>query len=331
MSFHHSLLLASAALTLTYPIAASACACGCGIFDVGAGTVTPVASDSGFSAWLRYDTMDQTRNHERGADAPASDNSDKRIQTSFFTIGGEYMVSRKWTVMAELPIVRRNFSTTAVDSGGKGLIETVPLTALGDGVIQITYSGFSPDMGTGVSFGVKLPTGRSTSPLDRYGNAPYDRDTLPGTGSTDLQVGGYHVGGMAPQLNWFGQVQYRFAVASRDGYRPGNDLNGALGLSYDLVDRGSGSRFGIAPTLQLLGSLRAHDTGANADPLNSGYKRLMIAPGGKLQLSRKLSVFGDVEVPVAQYTNAARSPMIEGKAGQLVAPVLINFQVNYGF
>ncbi len=323
------LLVASAVLALIAPAAAGACACGCGIFDVGDGTVTPVASDTGLSVWLRYDYMDQNRNFARGADAPASDNTDKRIATSFFTVGAEYMINRKWTVMAELPLSRRDFTTIGADANGHDVIETVPFTALGDGVIQLTYSGFAPDMATGISFGVKLPTGRYTSPRDRYGNRPYDRDTLLGTGSTDLQVGGYHVGAVASRLNWFAQAQYRFAVATRGGYRPGNELDAALGLSYDLA--AGGRSLGIAPALQLLGSVRAHDTGMNADPLNSGYRRLLIAPGIKFQLSRKLSVYGDVALPLAQYANAASSLAIEGKSGQLVAPALFKMQVNYGF
>ena len=320
---------ALALITLTTaPTTAFACACGCGIFDVGDGTVMPVASDTGLSVWFRYDYMDQDQNHEHGSDAAAADNSDKRIETSFFTFGGEYMINRKWTVMAELPIFKRSFTTTGADSNGNPVVETVPLTALGEGVVQVMYTGFSPDLSTGLGIGVKLPTGRYTSPFDHYGGQPYDRDSLPGTGSTDLQVSGYHVGALASRLSWFAQAQYRFAVATRDGYRPGNELDGALGVSYDLS---GGHGLGIQPALQLLGSVRAHDTGPEADPLNSGYQRLIIAPGVKVQLTRKLSVYGDVEVPIAQYTNAARSVAIEGTSGQLVAPVAFKLQVNYGF
>ena len=319
------LLRATTVLAFLTPTAASACACGCGLFDVGNGTVTPVASDSGLSAWLRYDYVDQDRNHERGAAAPASDNTDKRIQTSFFTVGAEYMMSRKWTVMAELPFYKRSFKTV----GGDGTVEAVPLNDLGDAMIRLTYTGFSPKMNTGLSVAVKLPTGRDTSPPDRFGGQPYDRDTLPGTGSTDLQIGGYHVGLVARRLNWFTQAQYRFAVATSKGYRPGDEFDGGIGLSYDLADRGR--HVGIAPTLQLLGSLHARDAGPEADQLNSGYRRLLIAPGVKFQLTRKLSIYGDVELPVAQYVNAASSLAIEGKSGQLVAPVQLNVQVNYGF
>lgn len=331
MRYENFLCAAATALALGIPAEAMACACGCGLFDVGNGTVTPVASDSGLSVWLRYDYVDQNQNFRHGADAPASDNTDKRIETSFFTIGGEYMINRKWTVMAELPFYKRNFTTTGANANGDPVIQTVPLNDLGDAVIRLTYTGFAADMTTGLSVAIKLPTGRDTSPIDRYGDQPYDRDTLPGTGSTDLQFGGYHVGTVARRLSWFTQAQYRFAVATHDGYRPGGEFDAGLGLSYDLADRVPGKAIGIAPTLQLLGSWHAHDTGPQADALNTGYKRLLIAPGVKFQLSRKLSVYGDLEVPLAQYVNSARSVASEGTAGQLVAPLQVNLQVNYGF
>ncbi len=58
---------------------------------------------------------------------------------------------------------------------------------------------------------------------------------------------------------------------------------------------------------------------------------MLLAPGLRVQLTRKLSVYGDVEFPIAQYVNAAGSPGDEGTAGQLVAPVMFKMQVNYGF
>lgn len=289
----------------------------------------PVQSDSGLSAWFGIDHMDQNRNFEHGAPAPAADNSDKRIATDFYTFGLDYMVSRKWTIGADLPLIQRRFTTTAAaGANGPAIIETLPLTDLGDAEIQLLYTGFSADMSTGLGFAVKLPTGRDSSPLDRYGNRPYDRDTLPGSGSTDLKLSGYHLGTIAGRLGWFAQAQYRFAVTTRGGYRPGNEADGALGLTYAL-DAGHG--LAVQPSLQLLGSLRGHDTGSAADPLNSGYRRLLIAPGIGARLTRKLSIYGDVEIPIAQFVEAAASPAIEGTTGQLVAPVLFKLQLNYGF
>jgi hypothetical protein len=310
------------------PIQAMACACGCGIFDAGITSITPQDSDSGLSVFARFSTMDQDANRQQGHAATPDDNADKRIKTDFYTLGATYVIRHKWMIMAELPLYDRKFTTTGADAAGNPLIETVPLTAVGDAMLRVTYAGFSPAMTTGLGIGIKLPTGRIASPVDAFGGQPYDRDTMPGTGSTDLEVSGYHVGRVAGAAHWFVQAQYKFAVATRDHYRPGNEFNGGLGLAYDLP---AGQTI-FSPTLQLIGSLRDRDSGNNAAPLNSGYQRLLIAPGLRVQITRKLSVYGDVAFPIAQYVNAAGSIAAgDGSAGQLVAPALFKLQVNYGF
>ena len=193
------------------------------------------------------------------------------------------------------------------------------------------YTGFSPDMTTGLSFGVKLPTGNYVGPRGPLGGLEFDRDSAPGSGSTDLTIGAYHVDSLTRdnKLSYFSQARYQFAVATQGGYRPGNELDAAVGLSYDLGP--AGPLVKVAPSLALFDSYRQRDTGPAADPLNSGYERLLIAPGVKLRLSRKVDVYADVEVPLYQHVNSAPSVAIEGKSGQLVAPLLLKVQINYGF
>lgn len=316
-----------------FPRDADACACGCGVFDVGLGTLTSMPnSSSGVSVWFRYDYMDQDRNWERGAGASASENDDKMINTSFYTIGGEYQINSSWLVTAELPIFARSLTTTDDGTvfGPAGSIYTGRLTALGDMQIAATYTGFSPDQSSGLMFGVKLPTGNDTGPNGPLGGAEFDRDSLPGTGSTDVMVGGYHTGnfGRVDALSYFVDAKYQAAIMTRDDYRPGNELDAAAGLSYDLG--GAGPLDDVAGVFQFIDSWRVHDTGANADPLNSGYDRLLAAPGFTLQMN-KIRVFADVELPVYQYTRAASSPAIEGTSGQLVASALYKMQVAYDF
>lgn len=326
--FTRSTLASLALLAGFAPATAMACACGCGIFDAGVTSITPQDSDSGLSVFARFSTMDQNSNREFGHAAPPADNTDKRIKTDFYTLGASYVIHHKWMIMAELPLYRRKFATTTADATGHPVIETAPLTALGDALLRVTYTGFSPDMATGLGAAIKLPTGRTTSPTDLYGGLPYDRDTLPSTGSTDLELSGYHVGHLVGSARWFLQAQYRFSVATHDGYRPGNEFNGGLGLTYDLPT----GHLILSPTLQMLGSARATDTRDNAVSINSGYQRVLIAPGLRVQITRKLSVYGDIAFPIAQYVNASGTVAAGGgTAGQLVPPALFNPQVNYGF
>jgi hypothetical protein len=129
-------------------------------------------------------------------------------------------------------------------------------------------------------------------------------------------------------FSYFVQGRYQFAVMTRDQYRPGNELDAATGLTYDFGQVGILDK--TAALIQFIGSYRMHDTGDNADPLNSGYKRLLIAPGFDLQIEH-FRLYGDVEFPIYQYTNAAPSVAIEGTSGQLVASPLYKLEVAYAF
>jgi hypothetical protein len=209
-------------------------------------------------------------------------------------------------------------------------IYTGHIFAQGDLQLTGVYTGISPDLSTGVTFGVKLPTGDFTGPTGPAGGLEFDRDSLPGTGSTDLMLGGYHIGGLNADNSfaYFVQARYQFAVLTQDNYRPGNELDAAAGVTYDLGAFGRLTK--VAPVLQLLGSWRRHDDGTAADPLNSGYKRLLIAPGIQVRID-KVRLYADIEVPVYQYTNAASSLAIEGTSGQLVSPFNLKLQAAYDF
>lgn len=326
-------LRALPALLVFVPSAALACACGCGIFDVGAGVLSAMPnSESGVSVWFRYNYMDQNQNWAGSSSAPGAANNDKDLETSFYFLGGEYMINPSWTVMAEMPFYQRALTTTDDGTvfGAPGSIYTGRLFAPGDLELLATYTGFSPDLSSGLGAGVKLPTGDDTGPRGPLGGNEFDRDSLPGTGSTDLMVEGYHTGkfDFGQAVSWFAQGKYQFAVATQGSYRPGNELDAAFGATYDFGARGPFSD--VMPLLQLIGTWRERDQGANADPLNSGYKRAFIAPGFDVQF-QKFRLFADVELPIYQYTNAAASVAIEGKSGQLVANVLYGVQLAYDF
>jgi hypothetical protein len=321
-----------AGLLSLFPTALWACACGCGIFDVGAGTLMPTDAQSGLSAWFRYAYMDQNQNWEGSSKALAADNADKKISTNFYFVGAQYSVSPSWMVMAEQPVFSRSLTTTddGTVAGPAGSVYTGRIADLGDLQVSALYTGFAEDNSTGISFGFKLPTGNYTGPTGPLGGAEFDRDSLPGTGSTDVMFGGYHVGALnaAGSLLYFVQARYQIAFLDRDDYRPGNELDGAVGVTYDFGEQGPLSK--IAPILQLIGSDRARDSGANADPLNSGYRRLLVAPGLELRFNQ-LRLYADIELPIYQNTNAASSLAIEGTAGQLVASKLLKMQVAYDF
>jgi len=325
--------IATLVTAILAPAQALACACGCGVFDVGEGVLSAMPnSESGLSVWFRYDYMDQNQNWVHSSAAPAYLNGDKNIDTDFYFAGAEYQINPDWTVMAEMPFFHRSLTTTDDGTvfGAPGTVYTGYDTAPGDLQLLGMYTGFSPDLSNGLGFGVKLPTGDDTGPKGPLGGYEFDRDSLPGTGSTDLMFEGYHTGNVpiSPAVSWFLEGKYQFAVATHDSYRPGNELDAAVGLTYDFGQQGPFSD--VQPLVQMVNSWREHDQGLEADPLNSGYERILVAPGIQLQV-QKFRVFADVELPIYQYTNAASSLAIEGTEGQLIASALWGVQVAYDF
>ena len=157
------------------------CACGCSIFDVGTSSMFP--SGQGGMAFLQYAYQDQNRNWSGTSQGPAANNDDKEIQTDFVTFGLQYMFNWNWGLQVEVPYDFRYFKT--LDDAGN--VVSRNWSQLGDARIEGIYTGFSPEMSAGITFGVKLPTGSHTFDPDVV-----DRDTQIGTGSTDLLLGGFY-------------------------------------------------------------------------------------------------------------------------------------------
>lgn len=289
------------------PNSALACACGCGVFAVG--TASNFPTDEGKMVYLEYDFMNQNKNWSGTSAAPADANDDKAIRTSFYTAGFQYVSPEGWGAAIELPLWARAFKTTDEDSGE---IANFHQTDIGDMRIRGSWSGLSDDRTTGITFGLKLPTGN-------YDHPGFDRDTVIGSGSTDLLLGIYHVGTIDSDgvWNWFANAEVGLPVFTQDGYRPGAELAAVAGVSYNGWSIGAVK---IAPVLEAIQSYRQRDSGPASARPDSGYDRLLIAPGIQIDAD-----------PVRVYANVA-APLYENVNGnQLVAPVLFKLNVAYMF
>jgi hypothetical protein len=280
---------------------AHGCACGCNVFTVGARWTMPTAS--GFGAYLQYNYMDQSRNWGGWSSASPDANSDLEIRTHFYTLGARVMVDREWGIMAEAPVWNRYFKTTEDD----GNIVSATHTSFGDVRLMGMYTGLSEDMSTGIQLGVKLPTGSFHGSL-------LDRDTQIGTGTTDFLLGGYRMG-QGGNWGWYAQVMWQHAFNMRGGYRPGDSFDANVGLHYD----GFLPQLPIVPVVQVEGSFRGIDSGENAEPDNTGYGRVYVAPGVQIVLSGRVSLYGDVRIPVITHV----------RGNQLVAPALMNLTIGF--
>jgi hypothetical protein len=283
-----------------------ACACGCGVFEVGASALMP--THTGGFAFLEYSYMDQNQNWGGNKKTSDDNNPDKEIRNNFLTGGVQYMFDRSWGYMVEVPVTARHFETTDAN----GVVGGFDHGAVGDIRVRAVYTGFSSDMSTGLTFGLKLPTG----PFDQ---PDFDRDTQIGSGSTDLLLGGYHLGHIpgAGALIWFSEGQWNEPALTMGGYRPGAEIDASLGAYYDDWNAGG---FKIAPLAQVLGSWRWRDQGLAADPTDSGYERVLLSPGVEVSKGA-VRVYGDVEFPVYAFVNG----------NQLIAAELYKLNVGWSF
>ncbi|MGE5167121.1 MAG: hypothetical protein ACM3KT_00680 [Deltaproteobacteria bacterium] len=285
-----------AAFALCLPLRLWACACGCGVFEVGGADMLP--QGSGTQLFYQASYLDQTDNWSGTSRAPAADNEDQHIRTLYQSVGLRHMFNRDWGLSVDLPYDERHFAT--LDDG------TAQVTNHGQiGDIRITgmYTGFSGDMSSGLTFGLKLANGDWKVP-------GFDRDTQIGTGSTDLLLGGYHqfrFGGLDARWSGFTQVLLDTPLNTQGGYRPGTELDAAFGAYPDSWRLASGVE--LTPLLQMVGSLRRPDSGAAANAGDTGYSRLLAAPGLELRVKR-LRVFADIEAPLWQNV----------RGNQLIAP-----------
>jgi len=300
----------AAALT---PSRAGACACGCGIYEVGTANMMP--TNAGVMTFFDYDYQDQNRNWSGTSEAPAADNGDKDIRTSWYNFGYQDMLSRDWGVRLEIPFEDRHFVTTGGATGND--IVSLNFSGLGDIRLEGIYTGLSPDLSSGLLFGLKFPTGSYTN-NDAYGDV--DRDSQIGSGSTDILLGGYQRFSLGSDPDWggFSQALLDLPVLTQVQYRPGLELDVSVGAYYDGIRVG---RLTIAPMGQLKFSYRSQDNGANAsNPVASGFVRVLAAPGLELDL-HPFKVYADVELPLYYHFTG----------DQLVARSLFRINVSYMF
>jgi hypothetical protein len=302
-----SLLVTLFAITFLFTTrSAQACACGCGVFDVG--TLWNLPNGPGGMVYTEYNFSLQSHNWHNLGPSAAANNGDRIIQTSWLTAGVQYFFNNKWGVELQVPTANRLFVAGQDD----GTLSNTGWYTLGDIRLMGYYTGFSPDMSTGLQFGLKLPTGTWTEPN-------VDRDTQIGTGSTDILLGFYthHPFAKFSPWNWFAQSLLDLPVYGQGGYHPGVEVDSAAGVYYNGLKIG---RVQIQPIAQMLVSNRASDNGPAADPQDSGYQRVMLSPGIQIDI-HPIRIYADAELPV-----------INDVVGQqLISQCLVKVNVSYMF
>jgi len=293
----------TACVALLVPVSALACSsCGC--------TLSPDWENQGLSStpgWrvdLRYDYINQNQlRHGSGtasnadiatALANGSAAETEQITTNrYYTLGIDYSPDRAWGFNLQVPYVDRNHATL---SAGDSANTNSHTQSIGDIKLIARYQGFSPDGDTGLQFGLKLPTGKHDYSFSSGPGAgtPLDRSLQPGNGNTDLILGVYRYGTLNKNWDWFAQGLFQASIKTLHGYRPGNAVNLNTGVRYMAYDK-------IVPQLQINAQTRQRDTGANADPANTGGKLVYLSPGLTVTLNKSTKIYGFIQIPVYQY------------------------------
>lgn len=278
---------------------AQACStCGCTLnTDLGN---QGVQGGAGWRIDLRYDLVDQTQLRE-GSDSvsvpvPESYEVERRTRNAYYDFGLDYGFSRNWGVNLLVPFVGRYHST--YDAGDTRLSTSDYGPDLGDLRVVGRYTGFSPDMSSGVLFGFKLPTGGTDMRFDSGPDQGHfvDPTLQPGTGTTDALLGGYHFDDFGPSLGWFTQAMYQHSLDEHSSYKAGDTFNLNAGLRFYWSDS-------LIPQLQVNYQVRARDAGSQADPGNTGGRVVYLSPGLTFSLDSGWHGFIFVQAPVHEYVN----------------------------
>lgn len=192
----------------------------------------------------------------------------------------------------QVPLVSRDHSHVFNGVGGPEP-ESWNFTRLGDvsvlAHLRLDDAQSMHERAYGLIGGVKLPTG-SIKVRNSAGELA-ERSLQPGSGSTDVIAGGF-VSGRLAQASWHTQLNWQHAVSVRQDYQPGDRVGMDVGVAYPL---------GAVHALAQLNLLwRAQDTGANAEPADSGGQFAYFSPGVAVPLGRDAQIYGLVQLPLYQ-------------------------------
>ena len=205
----------------------------------------------------------------------------------------DYSINGNWGISVDVPLVSRKHSHFSLEESA---LEKWDFSALADVRVLGRYA-FAGDanMSWGLTFGAKLPTGKFDETNDD--NEAAERMLQPGTGTTDALLGAFYQHSKANSpWSWFGQVSLQQALESRDGYKPGKQIGVDVGTGYRLNDS-------VSALLQLNLQHRAHDSGANSEPDESGSEFAFLSPGVQVRLGISTQAYAFVQLPVYQHVN----------------------------
>ena len=268
--------------------------------------------DTGVRGDLRYEYIDldqpRTGTRDVGVGEIPRDHDEVETRNRNLVASFDFGLAHHWGLNLAIPYVDRYHLHIHHDvEGDGGERETWSFRGLGDASVRARYQAYEklddPDaiQSAGVVFGVKLPTGRIDVANAQGERA--ERTLQPGTGTTDLIVGGFWHSDYRTGHSLFTSATAQLPANERDGYKPGKRLQVDAGYRYAW-----GPQTGLL--LQVNYLAKGRDSGGNAEAEDSGQRVLYVSPGITYNVGSKAQLYAFVQVPLYQSVNGV----------QLVAP-----------
>ena len=263
-------------------------------------------TDEGMRADLHYEyiDLDQPRN---GRDEVAiggipRHHDEVETRNRNWVASFDWAMSPTWGVGVVLPYVDR-YHLHIHNHHGEQIPETWNFRGVGDMRVQAHHLAWQSEdaerpRSWGFNFGVKLPTGKHD--VANGDGEIAERTLQPGTGTTDALLGVYwHGAAPLEGWSWFSRAQVVLPLNSRDEYKPGKQLQLDAGMRY-----GWGASTGLM--LQANYIAKGRDSGAQAEPEDSGQRQLFLSPGISYNITRDAQLYAFVQVPIYQSVNGVQ-------------------------
>jgi len=300
--FYKSHLLAAAFATSAFALSTDAFACSsCGCTLNSDWSSQGISSGEGTRFDVRFDYFKQS-DYRNGTSSVSRSNIPVGTEVQDTTInrnlnlGLDHSFNQDWAINLLLPIFNRSHGTYGEDGDYPDPAALITSSSKGIGDLRVTgrYQGLSADRSSGITFGLKLPTGETNDTFND--GSPLDRGLQLGTGTTDLLLGGYYFGSINRDWDYFAQATVQIALNKHNDFRPGNGLNATAGVRYMGFES-------FIPQLQFNTRIEKRESGAEADVDNSGATLIYISPGVTVPINKTVQAFGFIQLPVYQHVN----------------------------
>ncbi len=301
-----TLFAVSAALAACFPLAHASCGSAFCLVNTNWGA-QGVWTEPGWRADLRYEYINQdqpragTQNVGVGEIRQHHDEVQTLNRNWFATL--DYGFSPNWGATVIVPWIDRSHEHIH-NHHGETIPESWSFSDPGDVRVAGRYQQVFEDVDAlrlsyaGVIGGLKLPTGKTDVTNDEGEVA--ERSLQPGTGTTDLILGAYFRQAIAAwNASWFAQLGWQAPLNSHNGYKPGQQVLLDLGGRWEATER-------LGLLLQLNALWKGRDSGAEAEPNDSGGRFVFISPGFAVAVTKGVSLYGFVQLPLYQYVNGVQ-------------------------